>query len=53
MRKLVVAGLAWGALMMPAMAADLNLYKAAASGPGVYLERVLFGRRRRRRVFEQ
>jgi outer membrane immunogenic protein len=33
MRKLVFAGLAFGALIMPAMAADMNLYKAPPPAP--------------------
>src|ERR1700731_4856442 len=33
MRKLVLAGLAFGALIMPAMAADMTLYKAPPPAP--------------------
>jgi outer membrane immunogenic protein len=43
MRRLVVAGLAWGALMMPAMAADLNLYKAPPPVPAFTWTGFYFG----------
>jgi outer membrane immunogenic protein len=43
MRRLAVAGLAWGALMMPAMAADINLYKAPLPAPAFTWTGFYFG----------